>query len=336
MKIQGTGTFIKGLANVGTVTFTGSNIPTVQENILAIVNVTRGVIIYSPADSLKGGVYTDPTLTLEFDTDAMSNSDSLLIYLEDGLEYNRVYLENPTTSPETGLTKEETQLLVLDRLNSLKIYTDGIEALLTAINSDTTTENTNLASVIAALDLIKGYVDNLESYTDGLEGLVGSSNTLLTTLSGYVDGLETLLATLNGKDFSTSAKQDLLFAELLLKAKLTDTQPVIVSAIAINKKSVEITTSGDTTILTPAVGKKIRLLGFGYSASGTVDAGNCKTQWRFGTNAILDTQYLTGNQAYGKTPGNGKFCYDGAVNESLIVTLSISANIAVNIDYQEI
>lgn len=109
-----------------------------------------------------------------------------------------------------------------------------------------------------------------------------------------------------------------------------------IPSIAISKKSVVVTASGDTTIHTPASGKKIRLYAFGYSASGTLDTGNAKIQWKFGTGAYKDTQFLTGNQGYGKSPGNGKFCYEGAVDEALIVTLDTTATIAVNIDYEEI
>lgn len=124
---------------------------------------------------------------------------------------------------------------------------------------------------------------------------------------------------------------------------LTDTQlratpvPVtsLIPALAISKKSVELTLLGDTTIHTPATGKRIRLFSFGYSASGTLDTGNVKTRWRFGVGSYKDTQFLTGNQGYAKSPGNGKFYYEGGIDESLIVNLGIAANVAVNIDYDE-
>lgn len=61
--------------------------------------------------------------------------------------------------------------------SALAGYVDGLEALATSLNS---------------------YVDGLEGYQDGLEGLVGTTNTSLTTLAGYVDGLEALATTLNG------------------------------------------------------------------------------------------------------------------------------------------
>lgn len=84
MKIQQTSyTFNK---TAKTITFTGT-IPATLDKILAVVNVTAGVIIYNPSDTARGGTYSSPTLTLTYNTSAMNDIDKLLIYLEDGNSY---------------------------------------------------------------------------------------------------------------------------------------------------------------------------------------------------------------------------------------------------------
>lgn len=120
------------------------------------------------------------------------------------------FVESPTRSgkaiPEvqigasalpSGAATEATLLDVKAALVSLEGYTDGLESLLSFINSNTdglegfvdgletliTTSNTLLTT-------INSNVDNLEAYTDGLETLITSTNTMLTSISGYVDGLE--------------------------------------------------------------------------------------------------------------------------------------------------
>lgn len=49
-----------------------------------ITNVTDQVIIYNFADTTKGGTLATDTLTLEYDTTSMSDTDELMILVEDG------------------------------------------------------------------------------------------------------------------------------------------------------------------------------------------------------------------------------------------------------------
>ncbi len=49
-----------------------------------ITNVTDQIIIYNFADSTKGGTLATDTLTLEYDTTSMSDTDELMILVEDG------------------------------------------------------------------------------------------------------------------------------------------------------------------------------------------------------------------------------------------------------------
>jgi len=50
-----------------------------------IVNVTDQIIIYNFADASKGGTLATDTLTLEYDTTSMSDTDELMILVEDGV-----------------------------------------------------------------------------------------------------------------------------------------------------------------------------------------------------------------------------------------------------------
>lgn len=54
----------------------------VLEQVLLITNVTDGIIIYNFSNPAMGGTLTNGVLTLEYDTSAMSNTDSLQIYID--------------------------------------------------------------------------------------------------------------------------------------------------------------------------------------------------------------------------------------------------------------
>jgi len=55
------------------------------ESILLITNVVDNIVIYNFADPLKGGSLSGTTLTLDYNTTAMSDSDELQIFIEDGV-----------------------------------------------------------------------------------------------------------------------------------------------------------------------------------------------------------------------------------------------------------
>lgn len=66
-----------------TVTFSGLQDDITLANILLITNVTANTIIYNFADSTKGAVsFNNNTLTLDYDTSAMANTDVLQIFLD--------------------------------------------------------------------------------------------------------------------------------------------------------------------------------------------------------------------------------------------------------------
>lgn len=55
------------------------------DSVLLVTNVTTNTIIYNFANNDLGGVVNGNELTLNFDTTAMSNSDPLQIFYDDGL-----------------------------------------------------------------------------------------------------------------------------------------------------------------------------------------------------------------------------------------------------------
>lgn len=148
-------TFDASAKTVTHASFSDVGLPGIQ----LITNVTDNVIIYNFADATKGGSLATDTLTLDFDTTSMSDTDELMILVEDGA----------TTQPISGTVTAElgaTDNAVLD----------AIAASVAAIDVDATT--------------IIGHVD-------GIETLVTSTNTKLDTLITQTDGIEGLLTTID-------------------------------------------------------------------------------------------------------------------------------------------
>ena len=55
------------------------------ESVLLITNVTDNIIIYNFADPNKGGTVSGNTITLTYNTNSMSNTDDLQIFIDDGV-----------------------------------------------------------------------------------------------------------------------------------------------------------------------------------------------------------------------------------------------------------
>jgi hypothetical protein len=99
-------TFTPGAANAGTVVVAGTY---ALEQFLLITNVTTGATIYQFNKPSKGGTVTtgggNTTLTLEADTSAMSGSDRLQVFVDDGqdaqvtLTNASVEIQNDTGNP---------------------------------------------------------------------------------------------------------------------------------------------------------------------------------------------------------------------------------------------
>lgn len=103
------------------------------ESFLLVTNVTDNIIIYNFADPAKGGTVSTNVLTLDYDTTAMSNGDSLQIFIDDG------------ESPATNSALETIDLLItqlLKRSESLAV-TDTAQRQRIAVETFSPTINTN-------------------------------------------------------------------------------------------------------------------------------------------------------------------------------------------------
>jgi hypothetical protein len=91
--------------------------------------------------------------------------------------------------------KQDTQITLATLLNT---YVDGLETLLTSLNTkDYSTE----ATLIQVRDYLDTVETKLASIITNTAGLSQEATQLL--IAGYVDGIEALLTTLNAKDYST-------------------------------------------------------------------------------------------------------------------------------------
>jgi len=93
-----------------------------------IVNVTDQIIIYNFADTAKGGTLAGDVLTLEHDTTTMSDTDELMILVEDGVASQAVTASSLPLP--AGASTSANQTTIIGHL-------DGVEGLLTTIDTDT-------------------------------------------------------------------------------------------------------------------------------------------------------------------------------------------------------
>lgn len=145
--------------------------------ILLIVNVTDQEIIYSFADTAKGGTLSTDTLTLEHDTTSMSDTDELLIFVDDGA----------ATSAISGT--------VTANLSA----TDN--AVLDAIEADTTTIAGAVSGSEMQVDVLTiaagdNNIGNVDVASSALP-TGASTSAKQDTVIGHLDGVETLLGTID-------------------------------------------------------------------------------------------------------------------------------------------
>lgn len=92
------------------------------------------------------------------------------------------------------------------RIDQLKGFTDGVEALITSTNAALATLNGQTDTLESLIGTTNGALATVVGQTDTLEALIASTNTksdalaaLITTQAGYVDGLEAAIASTNTK-----------------------------------------------------------------------------------------------------------------------------------------
>lgn len=166
-------------ASAKTITHTSFSDVTLA-GIQLITNVTDQVIIYNFADTTKGGTLSTDTLTLEYDTTSMSDTDELMILVEDGSASTAINDGGNTITVDgtvsvTGVSTAANQTTIIGHL-------DGVEGLLTTIDADTGTIATEVAGLLTDTELRATPVP--------VSGTVAVTNAGITTIAGAVSGTE--------------------------------------------------------------------------------------------------------------------------------------------------
>jgi hypothetical protein len=177
-------------ASQGVITIT--NFPQIkQEQILLITNTSVGKIIYSFADPNLGAFVNSNVIYLSADTSAMSNTDSLQIFIED---YFLPSSENTLSSVNVGVQRSNVLLNALTArqdtfnidISAVNINTNELEGLaassntklnaLTAVDYATRTNQNTLNQNVSSTNLRLSSIDlkftTLINQTDGIEGAV--------------------------------------------------------------------------------------------------------------------------------------------------------------------
>lgn len=164
-----------------------------------ITNVTDQIIIYNFADTTKGGTLSTDTLTLEYDTTSMSDTDELMILVEDGSASTAINDGGNTITVDgtvsvTGVSTAANQTTVIGHL-------DGVEGLLTTIDADTGTIATEVAGLLTDTELratpvpVSGTITanagtNLNTSALALETTASSIKTAVETIDNAISGTE--------------------------------------------------------------------------------------------------------------------------------------------------
>ena len=121
-----------------------------------------------------------------------------------------------------------------------------------------------------------------------------------------------------------------LLNELLAKTEPSDTQPISgVGALSIAAGTVS--GSGNTTLITPASGKRVRVYYASYNNALAVEAG-----FRFGAaGTIWLKNNVVANSVIAKDFGDLRFV-QGAVDEVLILNLSLAVSTNWTVFYVEV
>lgn len=197
------------------------------DRLLLITNTTTNTIIYNFADPTMGATVSDHTITLGYDTSAMSDADTLMIFYD--VREDDPYQDGP-----------------------IFVYQDPMASdYSTATKQDTT--NTKLDTVHDDLTAIDGHVD-------GIETLIGTSNGELGAIVGYLSGTLSVNGSAHTQPVSasslplptgasTSAKQDTGNTSLAaIDTKLGGT--IAVSAASLPLPSGAATSAAQTTAQT--------------------------------------------------------------------------------------
>lgn len=131
------------------------------EKILLITNVTDQIIIYNFADTTKGGSLTSTTLTLEYDTTTMDDTDKLQIMVEDGTV--TIPVTQSGTWDEVGINDSGNSITVDNggtfAVQAATTIADGADVTLGAkADAKSTATDTTAVSIMSVLKQISASV----------------------------------------------------------------------------------------------------------------------------------------------------------------------------------
>ena len=196
-----------------------------------ITNVTDNIVVYSFADPTKGGALVGDVLTLDYDTTTMSDTDDLMILVEDGVQTTVVSATDLDIRPLVNTDVVTAELSAVDNavldtidavLDTIKTDTAALvvdaaasEALLTTIDADTSALVTSNDAIKTAVEIIDNAISGTEMQVDVVAPLPAGTNNI-----GDVDVLSSALptgaSTLAEQQTQTTALQlldDTVFAD---------------------------------------------------------------------------------------------------------------------------
>lgn len=176
-----------------------------------ITNVTDGLVIYNFADATKGGTLSTDTLTLEYDTTSMSDTDELMILVEDGSASVAVSGTVTATVPSVDAVGEIT--------NPVAVTNAGLTELAAAINGSSQMD-VNLAAngigiaTAAKQDTIIGHLDGVEA---SLTTIAGDT----TDIEAAVELLDDTVATLGTDTYTETTSKGITIGAVRRDADTT-------------------------------------------------------------------------------------------------------------------
>ena len=116
-------------------------------NLLLITNVTDGIIIYAFDDPAKLGIASGNTVTLGYDTSAMSDSDSLQIWYQDSETEGTKAMQLELLNRLAGLNVLELAQTAIGEIKVTIGATSVIPTVTTVSTVTTVTSLTNQVSI---------------------------------------------------------------------------------------------------------------------------------------------------------------------------------------------
>lgn len=256
-------TFVPGASGVGTLDL--SAIPVFDmKKLVAVINQTDGILIYSTA-SLTKGFTTEAAgvVTLQFDTSSMSGADKLQIIYEDlgqkpraesspvvlsteqeakldnilselQLKANITDTQPVSFAPGAGGASDATLIEVRDLSGVIAEDESVMDAAASPLTPGTrTTPRISEYGMLYTRDLwLEDTIVTGNSYLDNISDLLTARIPVFLGQNTSGDSLGVVLSTSQEVILSAiKTASEAVLTELLLKAKITDTQPVSASSL---------------------------------------------------------------------------------------------------------